>query len=889
MMSTEHGQFALLHGSNAAKRSYVPALSKWLIVLSVLFGLLAGGGCHRIYLPRFDPTGAKFFLPCPNTTELSISSSPTFEQPAAPPPCLDGGEGGEGGVCNLFNHKLIGHKHDHFQHKSPGACGEIQMTPMRVVAPVGGEVVLLAGICGEDGFLVKRQPLEWMLSPDSVGTFIEVGDDMKSKLISSIHPVPKVEKLDVDFARGRTSNKESKITRGTPRTDDDIQLKDGQTWLSISSPSEGVSRVTVLAPESELWDQRRQTATIYWVDAQWEFPQPQIARSGSAVNLLTRVTKAENLKPAAGWTVLYTIVDPTVAIFAPPADPNMVKVSGNSARVTVDANGQANVQLTAPPGSRGTTPVVIEVIRPAESSDNLPEILLGRGQTVITFSSPGLALQSFGPKVGMVGEQLTYSVTLANPGDIDAENVALNMTIPSGMQFVTTSLQPTRQTPNQLVWDQGILAAKRQIDITVVLQAQQTGDYAVMFRSGGEPSLNAESNVATQIVQPSVDLRFAPAGGIAQAETGSRINFDIDVTNTGRQTLTDLAIVIETDPGLPEVEKGANRVEQRIPMLQPGQTTSPGIAFNIQREGELKARIKVISGAAVLAEREATVFGTPVKPKRPGLDVSIEFPETVTVGSRTRAVITIKNTGETTLTGINVAINSDPALIAVATDSANIPLIRQEVRGTRLAWTPQDMLAGSYGETITQLFVDYEAQSPVAQASILVQATSREGVQDQAQAATRIVSSGLQPPPTGPSAGGDPSTPQARTGQLAITLNDLGDPTLVGSVFRYPLTIRNNQNLGDSNIRIELKVPQGIELLRITKNTGEPMTFIRSNDVYLLQPVEKFLPAGGVLDFTIEARGLVPASVEMAAAVTSDNQPNAVFDTEQTTILPNKN
>ena len=143
-----------------------------------------------------------------------------------------------------------------------------------------------------------------MLSPDSVGTFIEVGDDMKSKLISTLSHAPKVEKLDVDFARGRTSNKETLITRGTPRTDDDIQLKDGQTWLSISSPSEGVSRVTVLAPESELWDQRRQTAMIYWVDAQWEFPQPQVANSGEGITLLTRVTKSGDVfKPATGWKV----------------------------------------------------------------------------------------------------------------------------------------------------------------------------------------------------------------------------------------------------------------------------------------------------------------------------------------------------------------------------------------------------------------------------------------------------------------------------------------------------------------------------------------------------------------------------------------------------------
>lgn len=65
---------------------------------------------------------------------------------------------------------------------------------MRVVAPVGGEVVLLAGICGEDGYFVKREPLEWMLSPDSVGTFIEVGDDNTSRLINTLRSNPKSKK-----------------------------------------------------------------------------------------------------------------------------------------------------------------------------------------------------------------------------------------------------------------------------------------------------------------------------------------------------------------------------------------------------------------------------------------------------------------------------------------------------------------------------------------------------------------------------------------------------------------------------------------------------------------------------------------------------------------------
>lgn len=880
MMSTEQGQFDRLQGSKAVVRAIAHTCSSWLLMFAFISALGLSSGCRQIYLPRIDPTGANIFLPFPNTTELELSSSPAYQQPVAPPACVDGSDGG---VCNLFNKKLVGHVHKSL-HKSPGACGEIQLTPMRVVAPVGGEVVLLAGICGEDGYLVKRQPIEWMLSPDSVGTFIEVGDDMKSKLISTLRHVPKVEKLDVDFARGRTSNKETLITRGTPGTADDIQLKDGQTWLSISSPSEGVSRVTVLAPESEIWDRRRQTAMIYWVDAQWEFPPPQVANSGEGITLLTRVTKSGDVfKPATGWKVLYTIVDPNVAVFAPvnPADADRVVVSGNVARVTVDESGQAKVLVTAPPGVRGTTPVLVEVIRPSMKDDNLPEILLGSGQTTVTFSSAALALKSFGPPNGNVGEQLTYNASLANPGDRDAENVKLVMRIPAGMQFVTAAPE-ARRYQDQLLWDQGVLAAQRQLDVTVVLEAQQIGDYKVPFNGTGEPNLGSDSDVDTRVVQPSVNVRFEPAGGIAQAEMGKQINYEIDVTNTGRQTLTDLKVVVDTDRGLPEAERGVNAVDWTIPMLQPGQTTSRGIAFNVQSEGKFDARLKVLSGTAVLAERMSTVFGTRPAPKTPGIDASISFPESVSVGSRTRAVVSVKNTGQTNLTGIRLAISSDPALRAIATDAANKPFIRPDNTGLRLEWTPQDMLPGTDGETIAQLFIEYEAQSPVAQAAIVVQATCNEQVQDQAQVTTRIVSSGLQPPATGGIGGS-----QARTGSLRITLNDFEDPTNVGKTFRYALGVTNNQNLGDRNIRIQLKMPPEIELLAVSMLTGNNVSVTRNADgVYEFQ-TEKFLGPGQELQYVLTARGVVARErAEVAARVFSDEQPAPQEVTTTTTINP---
>ena len=111
---------------------------------------------------------------------------------------------------------------------------------------------------------------------------------------------------------------------------------------------------------------------------------------------------------------------------------------------------------------------------------------------------------------------------------------------------------------------------------------------------------------------------------------GSQIFYEVDVTNTGRQALTDVRVLVESDANLPESKSGKSVVDWVIPMLQPGQTVSRGIAFNVQREGELPATIKVLSGNTVLAGSKSTVFGTKPAPKLPGIDVSISFPESVT-------------------------------------------------------------------------------------------------------------------------------------------------------------------------------------------------------------------------------------------------------------------
>ena len=394
--------------------------------------------------------------------------SPAFPEPATPPECpkpakpLAAGDSNEACVpsqsCNgacqtgppavLFGDEITQQQSRKLPDRGERGC--ILLSPQKIVAPVGGEVVLLSGICGTDGYLQIGQPLEWMLTPDSVGTFIQVGDDDPG-VLHRLAKIKKAEKHDPSYAHGVTSTKKSLITRGNLDPRDDVQLEKGQTWITLSSPSEGTSRVTVLAPESDCWDNRKATATIYWIDARWQFPSAQLVPAGTPVQLNTRVTRSEGTLPAIGWKVRYEILDPSLAAFAGTSGSSVVEVK-------VDDSGNASAELIPVPGTSGITPIDIQVIRPGGVSDDIPTMTIGRGQTFVTWSSPQLAIRAGAPSVASYDVPVQVVANVSNPGDQPAENVRVSVNLPAGAK-ATSSDSFAQVLPNAIVWEIGSIPA----------------------------------------------------------------------------------------------------------------------------------------------------------------------------------------------------------------------------------------------------------------------------------------------------------------------------------------------------------------------------------------------------------------------------------------------
>lgn len=898
-MSAGHGQVGIAISLCAQRKAGPLAICPKLLVHCWLV-VVALAGCARF--PAIDPNGQSIFLPYPAATQLTVpqihagNGNPgiipqdAYPSPIPPPACIDGSCAQPTGIQNLFQHhqKKKQAIANHFAKKDPGQCGQIQLSPQRIVAPVNGEVLLLAGICGKDGYLLKREPLEWMLAPGSVGQFIEVGDDAKGKLCSSLRSGPKVEKLGVDYARGRTSSKATLLTKGTPGCDDDLEVAEGQTWLSISSPNEGVSHVTVLAPDSELWDKRRQTATIYWVDSQASFPEPiRIDTSPQGGELITRVTSAINNVAATGWLVRYTIVDPRIAGFVR-AD-GQLETNSNIIVTRVNEDGIASVRVRAL-GPVGVTPVHLEVIRPIQPAEKLPELILHQADTFVTVSAPGLDLAVNGPRMASVGEIVEFVASLGNPGDLNAENVSLKFAAPAGTTIIEVRPQPNTNVPGAIAWQQGVLEAGRQVDFVIRLRLDAPGDLALQFQ-GEAVGLTDQENYPVRVVAPSVNVSMVrvPENTTGQAEVGEVVYYEVGVKNTGVQTLVNLVMQIDTSVGWQEASRGVNSVPFTIPMLQPGQTETIPVALRVIQQGQHTANVTVknANGDVMHQSPPVGLTGTPSRPRRPRIEATIRTaPENQTrVGEATFGYFIVNNTGETPLENLDVTIKYDPVLEALKVDMENLSLVRT-VPGSNntLRWTPPRLLPGQ----VVQLAVQFTPRAAATAAGLAMTVVNGEttasttgGIQIIDPAGGSVLPPGANNAPNNAAGAGQP-----RTGNWQVSFESMQNPTVVGNQVTLMLDVKNGQNQADSNLKVQLTLPEGMELNSIQRG-GAPIAYSQTDRGVYVLPAEKFIRANDdPIRYFINVTPRIVQEAVLTIGIVSDGQPTPQYQRKSVTVNP---
>ena len=583
-------------------------------------------GCAYSRLPRIDPSGDHIFVPGPLVYD---------EEPRPPLPHFE-------------RHELV----------------KLSLTPSKIIAPVGSEVVLLAAVCGADGYMYANQEVEWMLAPGGAGQFIALGRKSPLDWLVGFNNWPR--KINGSYAIGTTSARYLCLTRGTPTPADDMPVQRGQAWISLTSPVEGVSYVTAHARAVKAWDGRVQTSTIHWVDAEFVYPPPAINPAGSRHVFTTTLSRHSSHAPIEGWRVRYEITGGPPAGFAPDGA-KVVEVPSNEL-------GQASVEIYQLEPAPGTNTIGIQVIRPADGPGG-ERFVVGSGATHKTWSTPGLSLRKTGPERGVVGDTLVYRIEVRNPGDLTSKGIVVTDQLSEGLTFLSSN-PPVEPAGGQLQWQLGDLLSGEGRTIEVNLRAERPGTLNNCATAASADKLTAQDCAATTVVVQTLAVEI---NGPPQVSVGQPATFQARITNTGGIPATGLVLVDRYDAGLQHAA-GQNPIERSLGDLQPGETKLVDMTFIAAQAGELchtvevhapgggaigsaKACVTAVEAAAAAPPPAAAVAPPAAAPAgRPKLVVRKTGPARASVGETAKFTIEIINQGPGAATNLKIVDHYDLSL-----------------------------------------------------------------------------------------------------------------------------------------------------------------------------------------------------------------------------------
>lgn len=663
----------------SATHVLVSAVRSWLMLL-----LLAG--CASGRLPRIDPTGERIFAP----------PAVEFEaQPGLPEYCHN---------------------------------AAVRVSPRKVVAPLGSEVVVLAGVCGPDGYMYANQRVEWSLSEGSVGHFVAVNERTVLDALFNWGSAPR--KLDARFAIGSTSSRFVVLTRGTPQRDDDVTVLRGQAWVSVTSPIEGTSYVTAYAPSVYSWDQRQETATIHWVDAQFAFPPPAIVGAGGRHVFTTTVTRATDGAPLSGWRVRYQITAGPSTAFAPD--------QSTTAEAVTDGLGQASVEVFQTTPTAGTSVISIQVLQPPGRGVGTEEVALAMATTQITWTAPAavpdtaappgmplprgtpaapqaprgpapraepaeqlaLVLDATGPETAELGEQVSLQITVTNRGRTSARDLVLVARGTPALRHETGETTLERTLPE--------IAAGASQRLAITYTAARQGRACVTFELFQGQTTVASDQVCVQ-VQPA---QAAPAAGQPRlsvrktgpqrARVGEIASFVVEVANTGTGPATAVRVADHYDASLEPVRAREGYEFVGDDLVWNFERLEPGARLRIRIECRCASaavescnRVTVTCREGVRADAEAclSIEGGPE-----GVSLALsDLRDPVTVGRQTAYEIRVTNQGRQAVEAVVVTLELPQELEPLMVGTVGPG--RYEIRGNTVRFDPVPTLAG--GQTLT--------------------------------------------------------------------------------------------------------------------------------------------------------------------------------------------
>jgi uncharacterized repeat protein (TIGR01451 family) len=808
-----------------------------IAIALILLCACALTGCTPFRSSGIDPTGQRIFTNPPlRASDSSRASDPFHPYPGGP---------------------------------FPWSSRQVIVNPSSCVAPVGSDVVLMAGVVGPDNYHLRtNERVDWTLSTGSPGSFVDFGRGSCIDLMLLDFTFPR--KIANNWVITSTSRRYLRLNQETPTPTDDVNVLRGQSWVTMTSPAEGVSYVTAFAPSVYGWQARKQTAMIHWVDAEWRFPTPAITPAGGRHVFTTSVTRHTDGTPRAGWQVHYEITGGPPAGFAPDG--------AQAVTVTTNESGQACAEIIQTEASAGVNQIAVRIVRPASiDGDGGKPLTVGTGGTTATWSAPKLAIRKTGPAVGAVGATLSYRTTVTNVGDLPAENVVVFDQVPSGFELVRTNPQAT-VSGEKLQWEAGRLEPRQSRVYDVDLRPTRECTVRTCAEATGSGVTSVRDCTTTTIGSPALDVQIL---GPTEAKVGDEVSYKIIIANKGKVAASGLLVKVSYDAGL--VFPGEKSpIESPLDDVPAGLTRSLQVTFRVTQQGKQCHRVDVTGNLGARATGEACVEVAPAgappaaMPRgaggdaaplrgRPGLFVEKVGPVTAKVGQTASFMIRVRNTGEIPLTDLVVFDTYDHALNPVKASKG----FKADLVNNTITWTIRSLPIGAE----TRYDVDCKCRTAAAETRNPVTITAAEGIEQKADSVLEIQQQALPDRP-----------PENRPPPLAMTVLSFANQRDVGTSFVYEIVVDNNSPVADEEVVLIVDVPPGLAPIDLGTNGPPGVSKQIDGQTVRFSPV-RTVRASDRLRYEVRVRAVSPGKHKLRARLKSKSMIKELQSERETEIL----
>jgi uncharacterized repeat protein (TIGR01451 family) len=695
----------------------------------------------------------------------------------------------------------------------------IEVRPSDLTNAVRTQHVLIATVYDAQGVPRRDRRVEWML--EGVGNIVEVDE-------SGFFP-GRGYKVDNKYAVSYTNYCEHRITRGNADPNDDFMIRPGQSWCVVSSAVEGDTYVTVYAPGIYNWDAHKVVVEAHWVDAEWVLPPSGVARAGSEQVLTTHVFKHTDRQPLANYRVRYRILDGPPAVFLPSRTTEFVAVS--------DLSSNAHTTLVQAAPLQGVNRIGIEIIRPPDpTSPSGSGIVIGRGEITREWQAPHVGLTLAGPAAAAVGQEITYTLTVANGGQVESQPMTVRNPVPEGLAYVR-SVPPAVQDGNQFIWTLGPLAAGQAHALQIVFRTTRPGpvrNCATVMTADGQRD---EKCATTQVTVPSLALQInAPTAGVV----GVPVRYQILVSNGGSAPAANVLLSAAFDPGLGH-ETRANPVELPLGTLGPGESRSVPLALTPRQLGPLALRVTATADG-LRAEAAHTVTAQEAR-----LTLTLSGPAARYVERPATWDLRVGNATDAPLTNVVVRQQLPPELaFTCATEGG-------QHSGGVVTW-----LLGSLAPRETKLLqATTRCTALAAKAVTTATASAEPNLQVHAEAAVEI--RGLP--------------------AFRLEVFDVVDPVQVGGRTTYKIAVTNQGTQAGNQVEIVAVVPPQ---MRPVNANGPTQPRIEGQRV-VFPPVAAVQPKQ-TLEYAVEVEAIAAGDARFRVELRSATLREPVIEEESTNI-----